>query len=263
MVALGIILGLFFTLGVRGLKISVDLAVVVGAAEITSILFKSQKSWIIKAVFYFLVLMVFAVSSISLTSGSLAFSIAVILFVITTLLLGQKETPLEQILVSQAQAIMGLFYIGILPSFSYKILNQTQGLEWFAFLLATVFTGDTLAYISGVLIGKHKIMPTISPKKTWQGSIGGLFGSVIAAYVCWHFLFSQQSVFAFLILGALSGLFGQFGDFFESLLKRVVNIKDSGNIMPGHGGILDRIDGILFASPVVLAGILTLTHLLS
>jgi phosphatidate cytidylyltransferase len=183
--------------------------------------------------------------------------------IITVLLAGHKEGNLDKILATHSKSALGFFYMGLLPAFSYKILDMSQGMAWFAFLLSTVFAGDTLAYVFGVLMGKHKVMPSVSPKKTWQGAVGGIVGSILASVACFLLLFPGQPLVAFVGLGALSGFVGQFGDFFESLLKRVANVKDSGKIMPGHGGILDRIDGILFASPVVLGGILTLSHLLS
>lgn len=262
-VALGLIFGLYATLGINGLKIAVAFSAVIGTWELTMILFKNEESFFIKGLFYILALSIFAASVTSLSSGTLAFAIGLILFIIAALLAGHKEGQLEQMLARHSRAALGFFYMGFLPAFSYKILEQAQGLPWFAFLLSTVFMGDTLAYIFGVLLGKHKIMPSISPKKTWQGSIGGILGSILAGIACWQLLFSELPLVVLIGLAAVSGFAGQFGDFFESLLKRVANVKDSGKIMPGHGGILDRIDGVLFASPVVLAGVLTLSHLLS
>ncbi|MGE5087278.1 MAG: phosphatidate cytidylyltransferase, partial [Bacillota bacterium] len=100
-------------------------------------------------------------------------------------------------------------------------------------------------------------------KKTWEGSFGGILGSLIAGFLCWKFLLSDYSAVFVLVLAAISGYVAQFGDFFESLLKRVAEVKDSGKIMPGHGGVLDRVDGVLFASPVVLFGVVIVSHLLS
>jgi phosphatidate cytidylyltransferase len=127
--------------------------------------------------------------------------------------------------------------------------------------LAVVFSGDTCAYLVGVLFGKTKILPLVSPKKSLQGSLGGLLGSTLAAVVCWKFMFQDKDLDNLVVLAFVSGFIAQFGDFFESLLKRVADVKDSGSIMPGHGGVLDRIDGVLFASPVILFGVLMLSHL--
>jgi phosphatidate cytidylyltransferase len=163
----------------------------------------------------------------------------------------------------QSKSALGIVYMGLSPAFILRILDLPQGLNWFIYLLGVVFSGDTFAYIFGILFGKNKIMPFVSPKKTWQGSLGGILGSLLAGFICWKTLLPEINLSATLILAAISGFVGQFGDFFESLLKRVADVKDSGRIMPGHGGVLDRIDGILFAGPVVLFGVLIFSHLLS
>ncbi|KHD88036.1 MAG: phosphatidate cytidylyltransferase [Bdellovibrio sp. ArHS] len=262
-VALALIIALYIALNIQGLKIAIAFVVAVGTWELTSLLFKTEKSLFIKVLFYLLTLLTFGATLTSLSTGGLVFSISLIAMIIAVLLSAHKDGNLQYMTDAHSKAALGLFYMGLLPAFAFRILDQVQGLSWFVYLLAVVFAGDTMAYIFGVLIGKHKVMPSVSPKKTWQGSIGGIVGSMLAGFVCWHFLFSEQSLSLFLILSALSGFVGQFGDFFESLLKRVADVKDSGKIMPGHGGVLDRIDGVLFASPVVLSGILILSHLLS
>lgn len=263
LIALAIIIGLYLGWGVNGLKITVGFAMVVGAWELLGILFQRENSVLIKSAFFILSLIVFAASVASLSAGSLLYSLSLITMIIIVLLSSHKKGDLQYMATVQAKAALGLFYVGLLPSFAFRILDQAYGISWFVFLLAVVFAGDTMAYVFGVLIGKHKVMPSVSPKKTWQGSIGGIVGSLIAGAVCWHFLFPDQSLLILLGLSALAGFVGQFGDFFESLLKRVAEVKDSGKIMPGHGGVLDRIDGVLFASPVILTGILILSHLSS
>lgn len=150
---------------------------------------------------------------------------------------------------SQCLSILGFFYCGILPSLFAQILKFENGRGWFLTLLAIVFFGDSLAYFFGRYLGKKKLFPLISPKKTWMGAIGGIVGSVVfgtlfaAAYL-------DVPTWKILTISVLCGAFGQIGDLFESLVKRVAEIKDSGKLMPGHGGMLDRIDGVLFAGPV-------------
>lgn len=261
LIALALIIGLYLTMQNQGLKIAVILVVLVSSLEFLGILFLNKQSLFLKSLFYVLTLLVFGLSAISLSLGSLSFAIAQIIMIISVLLHSQKEGKLDSMQEWLTKSALGLFYVGLLPSFAYKILDQTDGNYWFVFLLAVVFAGDTVAYISGVLLGKHKVMPIVSPQKTWQGSVGGILGSVLAGYAVWFTLFPDQNLLVFLGLAAISGFTGQFGDFFESLLKRVADVKDSGKIMPGHGGVLDRIDGVLFASPVILLGILILSHL--
>jgi phosphatidate cytidylyltransferase len=151
----------------------------------------------------------------------------------------------------QAASVLGFVYVGLFSSYAYRLLDLNHGLIWFSFLLAVVFAGDIGAYLVGVLIGKHKINPRFSPKKTWEGSIGGLISSLIAGFVYSQFL-PQIQLNTLLITALCAGFVAQFGDFFESLIKRVADVKDSGNLMPGHGGVLDRLDGVLFASPLIL-----------
>lgn len=263
LVALAIIIGLYFYMGVNGIKILISLAVAVGSWELVGILFKKESSWFLKISFMVLTLVTFGLTSVALNLGIFVFALAVVLLCILSLLTLHKKGDLPRIADFQAKSVLGLVYLGLFPAFVFRLLEVMQGLSWFIFLLAVVFAGDTMAYVFGVLIGKHKVMPSVSPKKTWQGSIGGIIGSVIAGFICWNYLLNNYPVGFILGLAAVSGFVGQFGDFFESLLKRIADVKDSGKIMPGHGGVLDRIDGVLFASPVIFFGVVILSHLLS
>ncbi len=164
-----------------------------------------------------------------------------------------------------ARGIMGFFYLGTLPSFIYQILKKEHGVFWFLSLILIVSAGDTFAFFVGKLFGKHKVLPKISPAKSWEGSLGGLFGSLLAGGLSVQFLlphYAQKTAW-FLVLSVFIGGAAQLGDFFESLLKRLANVKDSGSLIPGHGGVLDRIDGILFAGPVMFFGIQLLDWILS
>lgn len=113
---------------------------------------------------------------------------------------------------------------------------------------------DVCALFGGLALGKHKLAPTISPKKTWEGAISGFFGGVLAAALVWRLQFLWQGQIAlgiFLLGGAIASVAGQIGDLTASGIKREANLKDFGKFIPGHGGILDRMDSILFAVPVV------------
>ena len=113
------------------------------------------------------------------------------------------------------------------------------------------WVNDTGAYCTGVLFGKHRLFERISPKKSWEGSIGGAVFCVIAAFVMAHF-FPFLSLGVWVGLGLVIVVFGTWGDLTESLLKRTLGIKDSGNILPGHGGMLDRFDSSLMAIPAAV-----------
>ena len=117
-----------------------------------------------------------------------------------------------------------------------------------------VWASDVAAYFGGRAFGKRKLFPRISPKKTWEGAISGLFGAMAAGlliYLIYHNLniFNLLDLKDWLILGAITAVFGITGDLVESMLKRSVNIKDSGNLLPGHGGFLDRFDAFIFVIP--------------
>lgn len=118
-------------------------------------------------------------------------------------------------------------------------------------LFVMIWTFDTFAYLSGKKFGKHKLAPSISPKKTWEGFAGGLIASLMAA-AAWHSYHHQFELMQWILLAVVASVAGTFGDLFESQLKRKAGVKDSGSLIPGHGGILDRIDSILFAAPLAL-----------
>jgi phosphatidate cytidylyltransferase len=167
------------------------------------------------------------------------------------LIYARNADTLEDIRDTIGISALGLLYVGVLPAFVMGVIQSEHGDTWFFTLLAIVFFGDTFAYFIGRATGKTKIWPLISPNKTWEGAIGGLFGSVLGAILMKFLFLYEVPALAMVLLAVFAGAAAQIGDFFESLLKRVANKKDSGSLMPGHGGILDRIDGVLFAAPFV------------
>ena len=116
----------------------------------------------------------------------------------------------------------------------------------------TVWICDTCAYLLGMAFGRHNLMPSVSPKKTWEGAIGGFLGAVLSFWAASYWLLPGFGVYNALLLGAIIGVIGQIGDLAESKIKRDAAVKDSSNIIPGHGGLLDRFDSILFVIPAVL-----------
>jgi phosphatidate cytidylyltransferase len=125
-------------------------------------------------------------------------------------------------------------------------------------MFVILWTHDTFAYLSGSLFGKHPLYKAISPKKSWEGSIGGFGFAIVAAYVI--SIFSPVlTMWHWIAIAMIVALFGTFGDLAESMLKRKAGVKDSGNILPGHGGILDRFDSVLFVSPIVFVLLLLST----
>ena len=128
--------------------------------------------------------------------------------------------------------------------------GEPDGIIWIFFLVLIVFLGDAAAFYVGTYFGRHKLHPAISPGKTIEGAIGGLVANLIVAFVFKTVFLPDLSTFLVLVFAPAVGVVGQLGDLFESELKRISGIKDSGNILPGHGGILDRIDALLFAAPL-------------
>jgi phosphatidate cytidylyltransferase len=146
--------------------------------------------------------------------------------------------------------LQGIIYIPLLLLFLVLLRNGTDGMLWLTLLLCVIFAGDTSAYYSGRHLGRHKLAPAVSPGKTVEGAIGGLTANLVVG-AGFKTLFLPDLPWALsLILFLVVGIMGQVGDLFESALKRTSNIKDSGGLLPGHGGFMDRIDALLFAAPI-------------
>jgi len=143
----------------------------------------------------------------------------------------------------------GIFYVPVLFSYVVLIRAGTDGVGFLFFLICVTWAGDTGAYLLGTWIGRHALCMRISPKKTVEGSLGGIIAAVGTAFVCRALFLERLDVLHCLVLGAGINVFNQFGDLGESLIKRAAGAKDSGCIIPGHGGVLDRIDSLLFAAP--------------
>lgn len=155
-----------------------------------------------------------------------------------------------------AVAFLGLFYVSIMLSYIYqvRILEDGALIVWLIFIGA--WGSDTCAYAIGKLIGKHKIAPRLSPKKSLEGCIGGvvgagLIGAIYALFIQNNLSEIQNPVLVFAIIGAASSIISQIGDLAASAIKRNHDIKDYGKLIPGHGGILDRFDSIIFTAPIV------------
>ncbi|MFC1993829.1 phosphatidate cytidylyltransferase [Chloroflexota bacterium] len=145
--------------------------------------------------------------------------------------------------------LAGMFYLGWL--FSYWVLLGNYGREWVFFALFSTFAFDTTSYFIGRTWGKHKLAPSISPNKTWEGVAGGIVGAMAAAIILAIIFGLEISYWQLLLLGFLIAIFAQLGDLAESSIKRSAKVKDAGSIIPGHGGLLDRLDSVLFTGVVV------------
>jgi phosphatidate cytidylyltransferase len=170
--------------------------------------------------------------------------------------------------VNWAWTLGGILYVGWLLSHLVSLRGMADGMSWVFFVILANAASDTAAFFIGRSFGRHRLAPRISPNKTWEGALAGVVGAVVLSL-----LFTAPRLFAAtnpvyiegfiywqaLVLGLLVSVFGQLGDLAESLLKRHAGVKDSGGLLPGHGGILDRMDSIIFAGIVVYYYVLAIT----
>ncbi|MHB8845579.1 MAG: phosphatidate cytidylyltransferase, partial [Nitrospirota bacterium] len=159
--------------------------------------------------------------------------------------------PVEGALEDIAVTLLGIFYVAMLFGFQVAIHAGSPGKRWLVFLFLVIWASDTGAYYAGTTWGKHRLYEKISPKKSIEGLVGGTLASAVVAVLCTVWLVPAMGWAEAVFVGALLALVGTVGDLVESLLKRSAGVKDSGTLIPGHGGILDRMDSMLFAAPVL------------
>jgi phosphatidate cytidylyltransferase len=148
-----------------------------------------------------------------------------------------------------SSAILGFAYIPLLLMHLVMLRQSAYGVQWLVVIMLIVMTNDSAAYYTGCAFGKHRLYPLVSPKKSIEGALGGLIGSIVGTMLARLTFFPQLTIADALLTALFIGTIGQTGDLFESLLKRSYGVKDSGSIIPGHGGVLDRLDSIIFAAP--------------
>ena len=160
-----------------------------------------------------------------------------------------------------AATVAGLVYI---PFFTYHmvLIDMTEYSLFIWIVVIAAFGSDIFAYFTGYFLGKHKMAPNLSPKKTIEGAVGGLIGSSLLAWL-FGFIFMRDMALVCLVLGLVGGAAGMAGDLTASMFKRKMGIKDYGTLIPGHGGIMDRFDSVVFVAPVVYYAICALTGILN
>lgn len=180
----------------------------------------------------------------------MAATVPIVLYIVIAELYRKHAAPFENISIT----FLGIVYIAVPISllwhfaFRENICLYNPNLILGYFLL--IWTNDTMAYLTGITFGKNKLFERISPKKSWEGAIGGFVFCLLVAYFL-SFYFNNLTVWQWIIFAAITAIFGTFGDLAESMLKRSVDVKDSGTLLPGHGGILDRFDALFLAVPAI------------
>lgn len=203
---------------------------------------------------------------------AITFSAAIAPFIFLTL--AMRGSKLSAGYPGAAASTFAFTYIAIPMALLVATRQQPAGAIWTIFTLLSVWSGDIFAYFVGKAIGKHRMTPEVSPKKTWEGAGASILASVVVgamwihyapiisgALLRWNLIERRDGMFGLeqpqlwpvIMLAALVNVAAQFGDLVESLIKRGAGVKDSGTILPGHGGMLDRIDAMLFAVPIVWA----------
>lgn len=150
-----------------------------------------------------------------------------------------------------AVTLFGICYVNWLLGYTFWLRDLEAGREWILLLVSVTWLGETAAYLVGSTMGRHKLAPTISPRKTVEGSLAQLVMSVLAALGARATFFPELRLADAVVVGLLLGVVGQAGDLLESAIKRSVGTKDTGQLIPGHGGMLDRVDSLLINTPVL------------
>ncbi len=177
------------------------------------------------------------------TKIEMAFAIVLVLLIYTVIVKNRYTFD------HAAFSVLGALYVGI--GFYYLIETRLYGIEYVVYALMVIWTTDSGAYFIGRKIGKRKLWPEISPNKTVEGFIGGILSAVVFAFIFQYFYPIASTYIVLIVVTVVASIVGQLGDLVESALKRHYEVKDSGKLLPGHGGILDRFDSLLFVLPLL------------
>ncbi|MBI5043243.1 MAG: phosphatidate cytidylyltransferase [Nitrospirae bacterium] len=223
--------------------------VMIGQYEFYRLFYKERinASIVLGLICGFLLAISFYLSN-SHASPTISVSIILILVLITHLFTVKR---IESALTDIAVTFFGIFYIGWLMGHIILLRGMGHGQNLIFFLFLVTWAGDAGAYYTGSYLGKHRLSYVISPKKTYEGAVGCLASTILMAFIAKYWFFSYLTDTDSLVLGASFGIISQLGDFSESLLKRSAGVKDSSFLIPAHGGMLDRIDSLLFTAPLL------------
>ena len=249
------VLGFIIGLGPGWLLLSlVVLVTSAGMLELLTLLLPETQSWVRIAALAAGLLVPLATYWKGIMGLSAA-TVGVIFVALTVhlLLYAQQKAVLK----SLGIMVFALLYIPFLLSHVLLLFQVPSGRRWIFFLFFVIFAGDTGAYYAGHRWGRHKLWPAVSPGKTVEGAVGGLLSSLATALLVGKLLLSlgESGITLLLSLGLVIASVGQMGDLMESMIKRVSKVKDASSILPGHGGLLDRLDSLIFAFPLTYYGV--------
>ncbi len=227
---------------------------IIGLSELINLLqLKIEAVWFVVLALAFALMYLFVsvlINDIYFNESELLFApiiaVALTLIYLAGAVFSQK--PARDMVSAFSISLLYLFIPIVIVLFLQQFKLSRDGISWLLIVLAIIWINDTMAYIVGSLLGKHPLIARISPKKTIEGVVGGLF-FVLASTIVANELFLEKNLISMLIFSTTMVFAGTVGDLLESKLKREAGVKDSGNIMPGHGGILDRLDSLLVAAP--------------
>ncbi len=254
-VSAAIALGLLIMIGVFyqsfGLQVIVALTMVLMVREFLTLSLIPLKAPRTLVVWYAVIAAALFASLLRSHEPLLAVSLLLTLYLSVSIWITRGQLSNDLLLPAISRGLLGLFLCVVFPYFEIQTLRLPFGIQWFCLHLIIVFGGDVAAYFGGISFGEEKLMPNISPKKTVAGAVSGLAGSVILGIGFAHWFLPHTASWQVGLFALVCGFAAQMGDLLMSLVKRVAQVKDSGSIMPGHGGILDRVDGVILTSPLI------------
>ncbi len=247
--------------GLLAFKVVVSFASAIIAFEYCSLCFNEKELYFWRLWGSILILIPIVTACIFESQSYIFFSLYVglVLSIISILFTYSKlKSPFKH----WAFLALGIFYLGLCLSFVILLRVLPFGKKWIVFLLVVIFCGDAGAYYFGKAFGSHKLCPSISKGKTKEGALGGIIINFVSALFMWYILFQNLNIWKLAFIAVFSGLVGQLGDLAASTVKRYAGAKDSGYILPGHGGFLDRLDAVILAAPSFYLLILFCFHII-
>jgi phosphatidate cytidylyltransferase len=175
-----------------------------------------------------------------------------------------SQRTVKRMVVTVSVTFFGVAYFGFFGGYFFSLRDLSNGAWFLLWLYISTWAYDTGGYFAGSSWGKHRLAPQVSPNKSWEGCAGGFVLSLIGLYLLWQFIPTYSQIFNLadvIILAILLSFFGQIGDLVESIMKRSLSAKDSGSFFPGHGGVFDRIDSLLFNAPVLYFYLTLMKHI--